>query len=295
MLRHHGFSADLLSVIWLASVNLASGVSSMPSSAPSPSASSLALVIPVVPLPLTLTTLPAGSPSQAPSLPTPWLSDNGTSYGNVTIINNCDYLLNVASVGARLLNGNINATGTKEDEVLYPIPAGTNYSESYRITCPTPVNKTKGYCWSMDKLYGQGVALKISKNATIQSDIFQFEYALIKNPNTTDTFQRLEYDVSLLDCGNPLKDPSAYGNKTDLIDISATEADYRVKVARCPGFKGGISVGFPADKGGLCPRITCDGKGKCVDVYNFDRTREKEPSKHCEGEYVGDTVVALCE
>jgi hypothetical protein len=177
----------------------------MPSSAPSPSASSLALVIPIVPLPLTLTTLPAGSPSQAPSLPTPWLSDNGTSYGNVTIINNCDYLLNVASVGARLLNGNINATGTKEDEVLYPIPAGTNYSESYRITCPTPVNKTKGYCWSMDKLYGQGVALKISKNATIQSDIFQFEYALIKNPNTTDTFQRLEYDVSLLDCGNPLK------------------------------------------------------------------------------------------
>lgn len=184
-----------------------------------------------------------------------------------------------------------------EDGFMYTIAPNTSYSEDYRITCPPALNGTWGYCWDHDKLRGQGISLKLSKNNTVASDILQLEYALVMNPLRGDTFNRFEYDVSLLDCGDPVWNKEAYGGagRGVITDGDATTADHDIKLDSCPGYSGGLSVTFDPDPGpAVCPSIKCTGEKLCDQIYFFDRTRKSEPSMACTKEYKGNMVLDLC-
>jgi hypothetical protein len=156
--------------------------------------------------------------------------------------------------------------------------------------------------------------MKISYSIT-SSDVTQFKYTLIDDLYRPDHgFQRLEYDVSLLDCANlfvypklfkvnvpPLVGASAdivqvagWRDATALMDEATSDRDHKIKAEKCPGYQGGITVSFPSDKEGVCKPIKCDSVKKCFDVYTFDRTREGEASMSSEKEYMGDTVVEFC-
>lgn len=150
--------------------------------------------------------------------------DLGHSYGNVVIRNNCNDTKYLMSIGAWLLHGYRNGSDgwSVQDEYTshFMIP-GTNHSEPYRTTCPPALNGTIEYCWDHDKLRGQGVAIKISASSKFEKDILQLEYALLKNTMRNDTFYRLEYDVSLLDCADQCINLNFMGS-TRLIETIAT-------------------------------------------------------------------------
>ena len=273
---------------------------------------------------------PPASPSQNQSFG--WVEEFGQTYGNAIIRNHCNEALYVASVGGWPLGGlRVEGQGwsTPQDQVIHTIAAKGEYVEPYRTTCAKETNLENEYCSSEDKVAGQGISLKISANSTGTGDIVQFEYALIKNPKAPsggDMFYRLEYDFSMIDCaipgvyadeyhinvatasatmtGAPVLSGSGTANAAtheplrdiaDLTDVSATSSDHQVKVKKCAGYQGGISVTFPNDTTGKkCPPINCDGKNKCMDIYMFDKSRKDEPSKRCEEEYKGDMVLDLC-
>jgi len=190
--------------------------------------------------------------------------------------------------------------GSPEDKMNHTIAAGQNYTEPFRITCPPAPNGTTDYCQDYDKLRGQGVSIKISNNASNEQDILQLEYALLQNPLRNDTFYRLEYDVSLLDCADPKRQPSLFNMSSsafarNITDGTATPADHDLKIEKCPGYQNGLHVWFSADSDGkICEPIACDGKTLCTQIYNFDRMRKGEPSKACKEKYVGDMVLDLC-
>jgi hypothetical protein len=291
------------------------------SAVPSASNSQIAsLSPPNSPASSALVTVPP-SPSQRPSESFGWAPEEGPKYGNVTLRNHCNKTLYVRSEGGHRLGGfrdDSKGYGTEKDLIRHAIKPGENYTEPYRTTCAIPLNSTRGYCWAEDKLYDQGISMKISGNDTADGDITQFEYSLINNPFRPEPrFMRLEIDVSLLDCANPFVYPETYKVKvppapgaaaqkaadihTDgwrdvaaLTDSSTTSADHQVKIQMCPGYQHGIAVTFSSDTAGICPNITCNGVDKCLDIYTFDRTREGEASKSCTKEYRGDTVVDLC-
>jgi hypothetical protein len=267
-----------------------------------------------------LVTVPP-STSQRPNESFGWAPEEGPKYGNVTLRNHCNKTLYIRSEGGHRLGGfrdDLKGYGTETDLIRHAIKPGENYTEPYRTTCAIPLNSTRGYCWAEDKLYGQGISMKISGNDTADGDITQFEYSLINNPFRPEPkFMRLGIDVPLLDCANPFVYPETYKVKvppapgaaaqkaadihTDgwrdvaaLTDSSTTSADHQVKIQMCPGYQHGIAVTFPSDTAGICPNITCNGVDKCLDIYTFDRTREGEASKSCTKEYRGDTVVDLC-
>ncbi|KAF1838210.1 hypothetical protein BDW02DRAFT_576514 [Decorospora gaudefroyi] len=227
-----------------------------------------------------------------------WVPDTGPEYGAVTIRNNCSNAMNLWSVGAHPLNGprSNNSWDAWQDSVMHSVLPGSDHTEPYRTTCPAWANGTEGYCPAMDKLSGQGVAIKISaaaaNNLTATNGITQLEYALVSNPNDANSWHTLNYDVSLLDCGAP---PGTNG--TLVTDVSATDADYARKTEQCPGYQGGLTLTFEAAcseeyDADICDDIHCEGK--CSDAYMFDRTREGEPSKACRGEFRGDMVLMLC-
>jgi hypothetical protein len=275
--------------------------------------------------------LPASPPAPSVSVTVPPSASQhpkeslGPNLGNVVLKNHCSKTLYARSEGGHKLNGprDINDPkvnwGTAEDLIKHTIPPGETYTEPYRSTCAIPLNNTRGYCWAEDKLYGQGVSLKISENDTVDGDITQVEYALVDDPHRPDHgFMRLEFDVSLLDCANPMLYPQIYKvnvpippgaaatqpsdivhhaewrNVTELTDQSASDTDHNFKVEKCPGYQSGVTLTFPNDTAGICPPIKCDGVNKCFDIYTFDRTREGEASKSCTKEYKGDTVVDFC-
>jgi hypothetical protein len=267
------------------------------------------------------------SPSQNGSIP------DGADYGRVVIINNCDKALNVRSEGAHKLGGlrdgkDQRGWGTEEDRIPHRIDPGVNYTEPFRLTCPLPADNANatGYCADHDKLYAQGPSMKVSladaapPKAGEPINILQVEYALVKNPFRGDKFWRLDYDISLLDCANPMNYPDIYSvnlpqpvavaglpapsqvpytpsfrNVSTLTDVAATVKDHEFKIDKCPGYVNGVTVSFPGDtEKKKCQTIDCDGKSTCMSIYTFDRTREGEPSKACREEYRGDMVVHLC-
>jgi hypothetical protein len=246
----------------------------------------------------TTMTLPP-PPSQTHSEFNTSAPENGKDYGNVVIRNHCNETLYLASVGVHALGGFRDDTkgwGTAADEIRHELVPGGFLTEPYRITCPKPNATTKGYCQTYDTLYGQGVAMKIARNDT-GTDILQVEYSLVKDPMRVppSTFQRLEFDISLLDCGDPHKNPNAFGGNVGVTDVSATTENHQIKVDRCPGYQNGISVTFPNDpQAKKCRPIKCDGLTTCMSIYTFDRTRPGEPSHSCEEEYRGNMVVDLC-
>ncbi|PSN64489.1 hypothetical protein BS50DRAFT_498484 [Corynespora cassiicola Philippines] len=238
-------------------------------------------------------------PGQSPTpkvsnLPEP---EQGWTFGSVIIRNNCKYTVSLTSVGAWYLGGcrdNVTGFGTPEDMIVQNITAGSTYAEPYRITAPLKSDTNGGanpFAWyheGMDKLAGQGISMKIA-NETGGNNVFQFEYALVQDPFRGDSFLRMNYDVSLLDCANP--EPLRH-----ISDANATDADHTLKLQGCPGYENGVAVTFTNDpKGDNCAPFYCSGQKKCMLIYTWDRTREGEASMACEKDaYKGDMVVDLC-
>ncbi|KAF2634539.1 hypothetical protein P280DRAFT_554506 [Massarina eburnea CBS 473.64] len=244
------------------------------SGAPSPSLSKLPDVPP---------------PAKVPTLTEP---ETGHEYGSVNLVNNCDQALYVRSVGAWYLGGPRNGSnegwGTPEDDFVIEIPAHKMYKEPYRATCYAPNGGGASYCPAADKLGGQGVSMKISTDRDVTKNIItQFEYALMQNlDRTDDTFKRLIYDMSLVDCGNP-------GVPAD--DFNGTEVMHEKKVKECPGYNGGVSITFANDTEAVnCPPVYCDGVNRCLLVYMWDRSRKMEATWQCLNEYRGDMRVEFC-
>jgi hypothetical protein len=275
------------------------------------------------------------SPSQSQSPPGGLQPEIGQDYGRTVIFNHCNKTISITSEGAHALGGFRDGKGSKgwgtdADQIKHKVDPGGNYTEPWRTTCPLLTTGLPTYCDIEDKLRGQGVSMKVQwedaspPNVSEAINILQVEYALVKNPMRGDTFLRLDYDISLLDCGNPMNYPKVYHvnipppaetqssapgappievwtydaswrNVTELTDVKATENDHAVKLDKCPGYQNGVAVTFPSDKEGKkCPPIHCDGKEKCMSIYTFDRTREGEASMACHEEYRGDMVVHLC-
>ncbi|KAH3969207.1 hypothetical protein HBI52_015670 [Parastagonospora nodorum] len=257
-----------------------------------------------------------------------WGVEEGQNYGNAVVVNHCKIPMFLSSVGSHRLGGfrdaNNDSTswGTKPEEDIHPIKAGETYTEPYRTTCAIYVNSTKpSYCWPEDKLGGQGISIKISADEHNFTNILQFEYALVRNPLRGDSYRRLDYDISLLDCGNPLvytqeykvyiptsstsgaiavstatgvAHIDGYRDVSQLTDAKATNEDHTLKVKYCPGYEGGLNVTFSNAPNATCPHLICDGKQVCKDIYTFDRSREGEATKACNEVYHGDIVLHLC-
>jgi hypothetical protein len=149
---------------------------------------------------------------------------------------------------------------------------------------------TAGYCMNEDKLAGQGVAIKIARGSVPEKgNVLQLEYALVKDPNrgpTGDKTHRINYDISLLDCGPEY---------ADISDFSATTQQHLEKVEQCPGYNSGLSLTFNNDtEAENCPPTFCNGVDKCYMAYLWDRTRMGESSLSCETEYWGNMTLDLC-
>lgn len=181
-----------------------------------------------------------------------------------------------------------NSWNAYEDSLMKIIKPNENYTEPFRVTCPPTTNKADVYCQDHDKLRGQGVSIKVSRNTTI-TDILQLEYALVQNALQSTTHQ-LIYDVSLLDCADP-------GVNATITDATATTENQNAKLKVCPGYQNGLSVKFDPDPGAtVCPPIQCTGKEEpvCTQIYNFDRTRKGEATMACTKEYKGSMILDLC-
>ncbi|KNG50716.1 autoinducer 2 sensor kinase phosphatase luxq [Stemphylium lycopersici] len=220
----------------------------------------------------------------------PPTKDIGYTYGNATINNGCEESFNLMLVGGFRLGGlRVDKDGwdTPEEQVVYSIPAGGSYSEPYRMTYISADNST-GYNAATDKLWGQGISLKIYwADRPGDMNHTQFEYGLNNNPKNNLLYPELWYDVSLLDCG--------HAEKPSTLDYNATELDWQRKMEQCPGYQGGLTVRFEEACGSSadsCEEIDC--AGECSDVYNFDRSRELEPTKQCAKEYKGNVMLNLC-
>lgn len=250
--------------------------------------------------------LPASTPSHPAELRPPpkkvsniTIEENGWTFGNFVVKNNCPIPLYGRSVGAWYLNGPRNESwGTPENEFFVEIPPKSTYVEPFRASggCPNQnvtnstgqVNLQPVYCPQEDKLGGQGISFKISKTKVpADPDLTQIEYALYKNPEKkNDTFKRLYYDFSLLDCVH---------EQAGTADLTGTDAQHKIKVQRCPGYEGGVAVTFSGDPDhSNCPLIYCDGSRKCMQIYTWDRSRDQEASFTCEREYRGNMTVELC-
>lgn len=223
-----------------------------------------------------------------------WQSEEGYKWGQVVIHNNCNETFNLTSVGAWKLGGpKIRTTygglGSPCDDIQHVLKAGEQHREFFRITCSTPKNATypnDQYCADDDKLSGQAISIKITSNTQKNAGQTQFEYALFQDPRRGDSFKRLNYDISLLDCGNNGK----------ITDAGSSKSEHDDKIQSCPGYRDGVAVTFPHAGGDTsnCPPIFCDGKDKCDMIYTWDRTRQGEASLACEKEYKGEMRVDLC-
>ncbi|CAN9426639.1 unnamed protein product [Alternaria sp. RS040] len=242
------------------------------------------------------------------------VAEVGPEYGKIVINNGCSEDLVVLSIGAWPLGGNrtkIDDTSpivashngswnAWQENIQHTIASGARYNESFRVTCPN-VEGAEEYCADYDKLRGQGVSLKIFTAAN-PSEALQFEYALVQNPLDELPYHKLNYDVSLLDCADPLDHALLYGigfnteNHREITDQSMSAEDRKHKVDLCPGYKGGLRVSFKAEEscdGDVCEPIDCNEDDWCK-IYFFQRTRDGEPSLSCGGEFRGNVVLDLC-
>jgi hypothetical protein len=242
------------------------------------------------------------------------VAEVGREYGKIVINNGCSEDLVVMSIGAWPLGGNrtkIDDTSpivaphngrwnAWREDIQHAIASGASHKEPFRVTCPN-VEGAEEYCADYDKLRGQGVSLKIFTAAN-PSEALQFEYALVQNPLDELPYHKLNYDVSLLDCADPLDHASLYGidfsaeNHREITDQSMSAEDRKHKADLCPGYKGGLKVSFQAEDGcdgDVCEPIDCNGEDWCK-IYFFQRTRDGEPSLSCGGEFRGDVVLDLC-
>jgi len=247
---------------------------------------------------------------------------NGADWGHLIVNNHCPETLNLWSIGVWNLNGSRDPAvgfGTPDEQIMHPIVPNGTWIEPFRVTCPYPQGwtmeagyannatwegyeqltsntakddktgkpLTAGYCVSEDKLAGQGVAIKIAREPIPEKGkVLQFEYALVKDPNRGDKTHRINYDVSLLDCGP---------EHADITDSTASAEQLQEKFDHCPGYDGGLAVTFTNDtKGQNCPTTYCNGVDKCFMTYIWERTRQGESSLSCEEEYWGDMVLDLC-
>ncbi|KAF2795459.1 hypothetical protein K505DRAFT_207627, partial [Melanomma pulvis-pyrius CBS 109.77] len=229
--------------------------------------------------------LPSSTSTGNPS--TGSIVDDGGSYGNLIIRNNCPEPLTLWSVGARHLNGyksSHDGYSGEGDNTPVHLATGETHTEPYRIN-PPDVDGLEKYVPEWDKAAGQGVSVKISKTDKLDADIFQFEYALVKDPKRGDTFFRLNYDVSLLDCARV----------EGVTDVSGSEEQHKDKLDKCPGYKNGVAVTFDKDPtSAICTPVYCSGESKCKMIYTWDRTRKNEMSLACNKEYKGDMTLDLC-
>jgi hypothetical protein len=242
------------------------------------------------------------------------VAEVGPEYGKIVINNGCSEDLVVMSIGAWPLGGNRTKVDDTspivaphdgswnawQEDIQHAIASGASHKEPFRVTCPN-VEGAEEYCADYDKLRGQGVSLKIFTAAN-PSEVLQFEYALVQNPLDELPYHRLNYDVSLLDCADPLDHASLYGidfsaeNHREITDQSMSAEDRKHKVNLCPGYKGGLRVAFKAEEGwdgDVCEPIDCNEEDWCK-IYFFQRTRDGEPSLSCAGEFRGDMVLDLC-
>ncbi|KAH7118904.1 hypothetical protein B0J11DRAFT_440335 [Dendryphion nanum] len=220
--------------------------------------------------------------------------EEGYKWGEISIYNHCNETFFFSSVGAWRLGGpKITTTygglGSPCDREVKKLVSGAKYTEFYRQTCPRnysiPSPKDE-YCADDDKLAGQAISIKIARDKILANGVTQIEYALMQDPNRGDTFNRLNYDISLLDCVR----------RDDITDAGATAQQHEEKVRGCPGYQGGIAVTFPHDVQGStnCPPIYCNGTLKCDMIYTWDRSRPGEASLACAREYKGEMRVDLC-
>ncbi|CAA9956882.1 hypothetical protein PTMSG1_00490 [Pyrenophora teres f. maculata] len=230
----------------------------------------------------------------APQMPMydwdPAVVDDGWKWGNAIVVNRCKETFIVSSIGGWRLGGPRSEStgyGAKEELIQHRIAPGENYTEGFRSTY-IAADRRQGYNPDTDKLYGQGISIKIAwANGSYTNNITQLEYALTIDDAIKSSFYPLWLDVSLLDCGQT--------HGFNLTDFTATEADYQRKTMWCPGYQGGMSLKFEPIEGG---NVTCEGfkcQGKCPDMYMFDRTREGEPSKVCTDGFRGNMMLSLCD
>jgi hypothetical protein len=224
-------------------------------------------------------------------------------YGNATIIDGCGRTLKMRSEGAYRLNGYCNSTtgySALEDQVWYLVPPRGDYTEYFRLT-PMVANGSKGYDYDWDKQDGQGVFIKIADPIDINGNIMQLEYALTMNPLDNLDYYVKFFDISLLDCLDPVWFPEPYGisladsNHRTITDSNMTPADLQQKIDGCPGYQNGMRLSHKDRSGNVATvreQIDCVGNTKCL-VYCFERTLTNEPSKACTADFRGDMVLEL--
>ncbi|KAJ4303380.1 hypothetical protein N0V90_002273 [Kalmusia sp. IMI 367209] len=201
--------------------------------------------------------------------------DPGEEDASLYIINRCKEDLFAMSVGAW-------RRGNDRNQIEYTIPSGSIYHEALRETIFHSNHSLNGTDYS-GKEIGQGSVIKITRPPKNYShNVLQLEYAIGKN---TETFKKLWYDISLLDCAKT----------TALVtDVQASQDDNynQKKIDSCPGYQNGIAMWTSDYK--HCPPIYCDGVQFCDGIYNYDRSRENESTKSCDQEYRGNLYVELC-
>lgn len=218
-------------------------------------------------------------------------TDSGSIHGRVLIANWCDYPVRISSVGAYKKGGDPAGKPTIPDPAPAKLEPQQNWTEDFRESCGLPDGAFNRYCPDMDKISGEGVAIKIfngSAGEESNKNISQLEYALVQDPKRGDTFKRLNYDISLLDCAIPPNHIYAQVN-----DFHAAGWN-RKKVAQCPGYQGGLAVLFTNTTEQNCPPIRCNGSEVCLEMYNLDKTRKDEPSLACNAEFYGTMAFHMC-
>lgn len=207
--------------------------------------------------------------------------DIGASFGSVSIKNSCEYDVFLKSVGAW-------PVGDDRSEETITIPANSSHQEPYRETCPKPSSHNlmtpTPTCPSLNKMEGQAISMKISKDKDGPESILQLEYALLKNPERGDKFPRLDYDISLLNCAQ-------IENVTEVQAKADTSLNQK-KIEGCPGYQKGFALW--TSRTDICRPIYCDGESYCDAIYNYERTRTGETSFACDEEYKGDLNFELC-
>lgn len=213
--------------------------------------------------------------------------DRGHEYGSVVFKNWCDYDIYLRSTGAWEHPDNF-AEDEDRTMIMITVPAGSSYHEAYRQSCPKPSAHASTIppptCKSLGKMEGQAVSIKISNTTEGPENIIQLEYALIKNPERHDTFIRLDYDVSLLNCAQI----AGLSEKEVAADPELT----RKKFAECPAIQAGLALWF--DNTDLCRPIYCDGQTYCDGIYNYSPSEPGEDSFACHQEYKGNMYFEMC-
>lgn len=210
-----------------------------------------------------------------------WVEDTGHQRGSVNIENGCLEPLYVWSVGARRMGGpreenSVGGLSTPCDEQRVTLEPGASFQDPYRTVCYKGNNSLQ-YCPNEDKMANQGVSITISRSPELASDILQFEYELVQEPDFN--YQRFKYDVSLLDCGRVQNTTSQISNGNN------------GNRQGCSAYNDGLSVTFDGHGSSLCPWITCNPGEGC---RSNDKSWPQEPGLVCDQELRGNVTLRFC-